>query len=170
MKIENKTKLTKDLLIRFSNANLYYKLKFNILIFPIMMISLAIVLNKQLGQAYNTNLIVIIIAIMVPIIIVGTSTLLLHRQLRNYSKLDEFVTTKFDKEGFYINPYKEEVKVSYDYIKECVEFNDFYGLYFKGAAPIVLNKNGFNAEGLEIFKDIMSTNIGKRFKFKKRKV
>ncbi len=164
MGIENQTTLTKGLLTRFNFANLFYRLRFNLTIFPLLMIACAVLLYNE-GGTFLYVQILVIAAILTPIVVILVNMLILQNGLKNYPSLDKVIKTRFDSSGFYIETSENpESQISYTYIKECVEFRKFFIVYFKGAAPMVVDKAGFSFGDSRSFKALMKKSIDKRSK------
>ncbi|MFI3164217.1 MAG: YcxB family protein [Bacillota bacterium] len=162
MGIENKTTLSKALLTRFNFANLFYRLRFNLIIFPLLMIACAVLLYNE-GGTFLYVQILIAVAILTPIIVIGVNMIIVQNGLKNYPSLNKTVVTRFGENGFHIdtseNPDKQ---IPYTYLKECVEFKKIFIVYFKGAAPLVIEKSGFSFGDSRSFKALMKKSINKR--------
>ncbi|MFI3166659.1 MAG: hypothetical protein R3Y32_00930 [Bacillota bacterium] len=121
MGIQNETTLNKALLTRFNFANLFYRLRFNLTIFPLLMIACAVLLYNE-GGTFLYVQILVAFAILTPIVVICVNMLILQNGLKNYPSLNKTVVTRFGESGFYIetseNPTKE---IPYAYLKECVE-------------------------------------------------
>ncbi len=168
MRIKNQTVLSKELLLKFNLDNLFHKLKFNVVIFPFIIIASALWMrNIAEEQIWLTN-IMILIAVLTPLSIMFINLVLALIQIKNYIKLDQTTETEFDKKGIYIKPCGNEILIPYDYIKECVEYSTTFVFYFRGAAPIVIEKCGFKFGNYKPFKDDMQEYIGGKCKFKNK--
>ncbi len=164
MGIQNKTTLSKNLLTRFNFANLTYKLRFNLAVFPLLMLACAYVLYKEGGTMLYVY-ITLGVAIITPIVIFLVNFAIVQSGLKHYPAMGQTVEVKFTNEGFFVLSSENPEKcVPYAYVKECVEFRKMFIIYFKGAYPMAIEKSGFSYGDPFAFRVLMKKSINKRNK------
>ncbi|MFI3167569.1 MAG: YcxB family protein [Bacillota bacterium] len=161
MVIENNTRATKNLLGRFCFANMFYRGRTTLVIFPLLVIAISILFMKINSGLEAVAEIVIAIAIAFPIFIVSINVILFNKNMRNYPHEGRSARVDFTDEGIFVGGIDREKKIDYSFVVECVEFNKFFIMYFKKSSPIVIDKGGFKKEQIKPFREMMKRNIKK---------
>lgn len=160
MIIENNTCATRGLLGKFCFANMFYRGRNLLVLFPLLIIFISILFTHINPDLQAVAQIVCSVAVAFPIFIVAINIIMFHKSMKHYPHEGRKSRVDFTDDGIFVGGVEREKKIDYSFVAECVEFREFFIMYFKKSSPIVLDKKGFSEEHIKPFKEMMKRNIG----------
>lgn len=159
--IRTESNIGRKLFGRFCFADMFHRGKNVLVLYPLASILIGVIFVSVNEDLFWVFQIMCCLCIATPIFMVAISTMTFHRVARSYPENGKLIVVEFCEEGFYLGGSEKSGLLSYSTVKECVEFREFFILYFNVSSPVVIAKDGFATGSVKEFRKLMKKSIAK---------